>query len=789
MATNTFFAAQVINSNAATRAITVIAESHAGGNSPHMGYMLQAVPITSLLTHFLGFSDCSLPQPGTRVLCVSDSADMCYILGSIPQETLNYENIPARALLGAGYARSDSAHCSGHESYTTHVYDNRRPQDVVDGEHVIANEFGVLLGLYQQLAVLKASELSQVQCFILDDLVRIISHNYQHYTALGEYNIYHDGRHITAEFGATHKPAESYGQPAVFNDRGAKQTFSEGGAPSVNDSSDFYNISGDERTRAIERLKIILGSVGDFLHMFLVRPDPDTVRNLSGGGGKPDTGLCDFHVGTDGGLHMRSVKEVFIEKTNWIRVPNRKRSPEDPGGDDGENMQYSPKGLFGFNNGYQYANNPLAYGLQIRDYVAYVNEQLTYQNCKQQSGDFDLSSSISEETPLPEVKHIDAETQLNLDDYKLRTAGIYLMPNGGITIRDAWSSAIVMEGGMIYLQPAKDLISQPLRNNIVKAGGNINMACKKHIDLSSTEEGIRLKSETSQYIYSNTGGIVLEAKSLYDVPAWPDPDAAALQYVGGIVLKSNVGIYSYAGTNIAQYAKGKLLLQSLHNTDIVADKVLTVYGKKYTQIFSDKSITAFANRSITLFSTGSAALAGTNSTALGQRGKRLGVRYDKKSKFVDILWGALNPESRKDEFEQAKTYRKYVLHQTIFQDPLDSDPESQSETLDKIKFRFLESFQYGELNPGNDFIPATMAQQDNLLTNIHQLVNWNEFDINGSMPYPGASLFNNFYLSSGAPINLEVSGSVGNDANNVGNPTAGPTGLSLTSLGNYLVQA
>jgi len=782
MATTTFFAAQVINSNAGTRAITVIAESNAGGNSPHAGYMQQAVPVTSILSHFLGFSDCSLPQPGTRVLCVADSGDLCYILGAIPQETLGVKNIPARALLGAGYARADEAQCKGHEKYTPHVFDNRRPQDIVDGEYVVANEFGVLLGLFQQLAVLKASDLAQVQCFLLDDLVRVISHNYQHYTALGEYNIYHDGKRIMAEFGATHKPAETYGQPAVNSDEGAGKTFSEGGQPDIKDASDFYDIDDDERIRAIERLKIVVGSVGDFLHMFLARPDPNAKRYLNGNpGGRDDTGLCDFHIGTDGGLHLRSVKEVFIEKTNWIRIPNRKRAPEDPQGDDAETLEYQHKAKFAFNDSYSYVGNPFSYGLQIRDYVSFVNEKLNYQNYKAHTQDFKVSDSIGESDPISTINKIDKETDLHLQSYKLTTAGIYLMPNGGVTIRDAWSSAIVMEGGNIYIQPAKDLISQPLRNNIVKAGGNISMCAKKHVDLSSTKEGIRIKAEKAQYIYSNTGGIVIESKSTRDVPYIPDPDSAALEYTGGVVLKSNLGIYSYANTNILQYAKKKILFQAIGNVDIVSDKTLTAYGKKYLQLFSDKTMFIHAQKDIDVYANGKVLVAGVAKTALGQKDQKLAVMYDPNSKApFRLIYGVLDPAAANPAAEANKKFREELLKQTIWQ---------TEEELERLKFRFLETDQYGGLNSNQDHIPATLAQQDNLLTNLYSLSPWIEVEVNGTLPYPGKSLWPDFYLDTQPLNNLEKSGIVGEDLNNIAEATPTPPSLTLVSLDLYKVQS
>jgi hypothetical protein len=775
------FTAKVITSNSGSGAVTVHRESYGSVNSPDRGYMMQGTPISTTLSAFLGFKESLLPQPGSRVLCVEDYGANCFIIGVIPNQSMEFEDLPSRGMLGAKNAMDDSANRKGHENYTTILYDNRRPGDVVDGEHVISNEFGVLLGLYQQMANLKASELSQVQCFLLDDLVRIISHNFQHYTALGEYNIYHDGKRLMAEFGATHKAAESYGSPAVDSDEGEGSIFAEDEGHTSDDSADFYKITQDERIKAIERFKVFLGSVGDFIHMFVVRPEPTSIRALdpeAGANIKPDTGLCDVHLGVDGGMHIRSVKEIFIEKTNWIRVPLRKAYPDDPKGDDANDLAYDEKEKFQFIDDYTYKNNPFAYAMQLRDYVAYVNEKLNYQNFKKHEKDFYVNDDIDTEKNLRKIEHIDKETKLHSEQYQLRTAGIYLMPNGGITIRDAWNSAIVMEGGNVYIQPAKDLVSQPLRNSITKAGGSISMACKLHLDLSSSDEGIRVKSEKAQYYYSDSGGLIFESNSIYETPGTPDPAKEAVEYVGGIVLKSKLGIYNYAETDIVNYAKKRFLLQSLENLDIVSDKSVTAYGKAGTNIFSDEGIDIYSGARVYVIAETSAIFAGAAATILGQEDQKLGVMYDDKSFFVDVISGLFPVSDYTDNVKEIVDKKQNVLESTIFE---------KEEKFDDLHFKFLDSSKYGSLNSQEDGIPSTMAQQDDLLTDMYKLKEWEEKEVNDTLPFPGKDLFDLFYYSAEKPVNLEDN-EIGKDYSNKADSVNKPAKIKLESLNKYKVQ-
>jgi len=774
------FTGIVITSTAATYTATVVRESYMSKTSDG-GNNIQGILVSSHLASFLGFKEVSLPQPGSRVLCASAGANTCYIIGVIPQNNMSSKLIPGRASLGAGDAGQDDANRIGHEDKHPVIPNNRRPSDVVDGEYVVANEFGVLVGLFQQLAVLKGSELAQVQCCLLDDLVRVISHNFQHYTALGEYNIWHDGKSLMSEFGATHLPAETYGRPAVTSDMGGGPIFEETGTGSVDDSEDFYKISEDERIKSIERFKIFLGRLGDFLHIFLVRPDEDEVRTLNPDKKptKPDTGLFDLHLGTDGGVHIRSVKEVFLEKTNWIRVPTRYSAPEDPNGDDATDIEYEKKDKFEWDDTYKYVENPMAYFLQLRDYVAYTSENAAYKNFKKHEKDFYVNDDIGTEKNIKNISEVDEHTKLDQEKYELRTAGIYLMPNGGITIRDAWNSAIVLEGGNIYLQPAKDFVLQPLRNFIAKVGGWTSIASKEDIDLSSSEKGFRLKTEKSQYFYSDQAGIVMEAHNAGGGTGTPDPATEAINNINGIVFKSDKGIYNYAETEIVNYATKNLVLQSGENVFVDAEKTLGLNSSQTTVMHTSGSLIIDGENSALFLSTGGSAIfAGSSSSAFGNKDDYLGVQYDTDSMFIDVLKGAV-PLSE-------VTPQLTPIYPTIA-NPISFTTFQSIEDYKKLKFKFLDSSKYGNLDPQKDAIPSTMAQQDDELTGLYSLSAWQEKEVNETLPFPGKDKFDNFYMHADSPKNLE-SNQTGKSYSNKAESETQPAKIELKSLKEYKIQ-
>jgi hypothetical protein len=779
---NQLFIGVVISSTAASHTVTIARDSYATSTTSNNGYMIQATVVSSVMTSFLGFKECLVLQPGCRVLCVEESSMNCYVIGVIPdqdvfkkEEPLQFAN---RAILGAACASDDSANRIGHIGNLTKVFNNRRPTDKVDGEYLVGNEFGVLLGLYQQMANLKASELSQIQCFLLDDLVRIISHNFQHYTALGEYSVFHDGKALMAEFTATHKPAEAYGRPAV-TDTGAAPIFEEEGERTRKDEKDFYKIKEDERIKAIERFKLFLGAVGDFINMFVVRPNPDETRKLdpSASVTKPDTGLFNLHVGSDGGVHLRSLKEVFIEKTNWIRVPLRVAAPDDPNGDRSEDTSYEPKELFKFEDKYKYKENPFNFALQIRDYISYVNEKLNYQNFKSHPKDFYVNDAPGDEEAIAKAEQIDTETKLGLSKYALRTAGIYLMPNGGITIRDAWNSSIIMEGGNVYIQPAKDLVAQPLRNFISKVGGNFNLATKKHIDLSSSAESLRIKTEKAINLYSNNSGVIIEANGETD--SIGNGGTKAIEEIGGIVFKSKLNIYNYAKKDIVAYAENNMHFQSINDLNFVADQTLTCYGKERLYNATDKNGIFYSKENTFLLAKTNLTLAGQAQTSLGQTDTEIAV----KTKPGVSVKGTVKVQEvlSKMDTEKFLENRKELLKLTAYQ---------EKEKFEELKFKFLDSSAY-KLNPDVDGIPSTLAQQDDAVTSLYSLESWEEKEVNESFPYPGKDLYEKFLFFSDSFENLEKNSkdSSGKELISKAESSESPSKIKLVSLNQYKVQS
>jgi hypothetical protein len=690
---------------------------------------VQAIPLVSQFCAALGFNETMLPTVGTRVYCAGNGLS-ALILGAVPfaemQGDPNSAILPNKAILGVSEAAMDSVHTNGMQSINKCIVTNNGlPTDVSQGEKVISNEFGVMLGLFKLMATLKGSELAQIQCHFLDDLVRIISHNFQHYTSLGSVNVFHDGQGIHLEMGASHIPAESLGQTSTSGINSIP--------PDSNNTYDQFFSLSDPQLVMLERMKLFVGKLGQFINLMIV--DPAQIPHAINGQtpSLPDTGLLQVKASLDGTLVVRSVNGIYLEKTNWIRVPTRIRAPEDPLGDDGTQVDYPDKAAYTFDESYSYLETGFLYYLQLKDYLAYINEEVGYANFNAQVKDFYVNKDINNETPLSSITYIDQETGIA---FKQTKSWVSLMGNGGISLADAWGSCISMEGGNIYIQPAKDLVLQPNRNLVAKVGGNLGVAAQGELDLSSTSGGLRVKTNNAQYLYSQNGGILLHTDGSQFSPVTQNyPGSGMITAISGIVFNApNSGINSYGQ---------QIYLNAVQNL-VVAGPDITLDASDALQLLSDNNLVMYGNEILTLsttecinYSSGSNILLGMGNTSIGIVNQDFGVANISGGQIP--VTGLIDPNNNLDKQfftdlnKELNFYDSYKPSSGLSTFKADTD-------FTNLKFQFPPTKLYN-IDQSVDVIPQTLSQQMNDLVDL-SLRNWTEQSVNDSYPYPGSGFPN-----------------------------------------------
>jgi hypothetical protein len=736
---NKFFFARVVASDAGTYSIQLAPISN------KLPSLLSGIPLSSVTASLLGVKECVLPQPGSLVFCFQTDAYSGLVLGVVPdaENVDKAENMASRTVIGAGDGKVSENNTQG---YGTKVglskinFQNiNRPTDIVDGEYVLGNEFGVLLGLFQQFSVLKASELAQVQAFLLDDLVRIISHNYEHHTCMGSTKVYQDGMTMNTEFGLTHDPKEATGRPNTGGQE-VDPVIKLTGKTSVDDTDDFFELKNEKQV-AIDRLRGFIGHLGDFLHLIISKPAEGQLRAQDGVPTEIyDRGLASVKMGLDGSMALRSMSGLAFEKTNWIRVPHRIKPVEEKV-EPTETPAVPAK--YTFDSTVTAGNLPFMYFLQLRDYLAFSLEGQAYERFKK-SGQFEVNDEPTNEERVGEQTKLTPEREAS---YYPKSSGMYLMPNGGVVFRDAWGSSIVMEGGNIYIQPAKDLVLQPLRNLVGKVGQNVALAARKDLELSSTDGGFRLKTDKAQYLYSATSGIVLHS----DVTApyeYLASDNGPITEIGGIVLNTpKGGLVTNASHSLLKTAANTIIKSDL--TFIDADSRVMLRSGGGFDVFTSGDLLLSAGKNLIGFTEGTALFVGLDNTAVGMQKQTIAI-----SPF-----GPVEGLFEKDTFNDWKQ-KASELATGDFQDF--SFGYREDTAFDELKFKFPSSTNY-QLSERLDAIPQTLAQQEDGQFQNLGLIPWVEKEVNSTMPYPGKDLPN--MLATANLANLQFDQSLGDTYN------------------------
>jgi hypothetical protein len=548
---------------------------------------------------------------------------------------------------------------------------------------------------------------------------------------MGSNKVYQDGATLNQEVNLTHDPAEASGRPNITG-KTVDPVIKLTGETSVDDSKDFFELA-NERQLPIDRLKGFVGALGDFLHLVFSRPADGQLRALDGKAtGVFDRGLASVKMGMDGSMAFRSLGGIALEKTNWIRVPQRIKAVEEPWAKSGPPP--APIKGFTFDSSVQAQSQPFLHFLQLRDYLALTLEGQAYERFTA-SEQFELNNDPKKETLLGENTPLTPE---RIGNFYPKTSGAYLMPNGGIVFRDAWGSALVMEGGNIYLQPAKDLVMQPLRNLIGKVGQFTSIAAQKDIDLSSSTGGFRLKTDKAQYLYSASSGIVLHSGS--SSAAEYSPKDAAITDVGGIVLHApNSGLVTRSLHSLFKTEANTVIKSGLCMID--ADSRVLLRSGDGFDAFTSGDMLFSAGKNLIGFTEGTAIFVGLGNTAVGIQKQTIGI-----SPF-----GAVEGVFEKDTFDEWKQ-KASELASNDFQ--TFSFGYREDTSFDDLKFRFLPSQAYN-LSEREDVIPQTLAQQEDSKFNNLGLAVWEEKGVNDTMPYPGADLPNMYATATLANLQFD----------------------------------
>ncbi len=673
----------------------------------------------------------------TPVIVYVESVDSRYgfIVGVVPTVFYGKPTADSPAPFGFSLNPESGASFWSEEAYSEPQLDSKnvsrvianagRPADVLPGDWGKINDFGAMLALLGPMAILKATDLAKIEAYVLDDMIRVVSGQFQHFTSMGEYHIYNDGGRTTTEFAGSPHQLEVMGIDEYSTAEDGIYTVVE-----PEDRTDAYDqsdyIPGEPGQTLKRRVQMFFGDLGDIWQLFLANPQAGTEtydREAL------HQGLMHAHLDGSGRLSVQSAAGVSLQRSDRIAIPKKVKEPWDPEGDQPENEDEdpAPKLPFAYSEEHPFARN-----LQLNDANGWLLGR-AYRRFDVLTADWYTPEEEDLKVPDNEYDPLNAATE-NFDRYDGRKSGLFVEEDGSVVIRDAWGSEIYMRGGNIVMSSPGDIMKQPGGSDVTMAGKDVVLKAKNSVDVSATENDVRIKAHGNMHLFTKEKGILLETESTGQGTHGFDEEAEG-ETVGssGINLKApGSRVFIWGGT-VHLSAAANMIIETIDRT---AGRVMVLAGR----------VLGFASNWLLAGEEGTASIQLSRNSAT-VTGDSVALQGDKSvliSRDAQILqplqWvdTADNPAQSTQAFTRSES------------DAATTDTflgEFSAEEREKIKFTFRKADQYGT-DKATETDPSAMKFQlyqvpwQRLAEAGHPLVPsstdvWEEEKVNETYPWPG----------------------------------------------------
>lgn len=380
--------------------------------------------------------------------------------------------------------------------------------DVFAGEWAEICETGTAAFVGFGRAMLRASELAKFEAFVQDDLARIVGHRLDMWTCR--------------------------------TDRCAR--------PSVHGPVDYESSFESLETDKPDRIWLggLLGGGESLTHLASHgRPQHD---GEGGGQDAPKVAVSRRRSDSAGNLLDRSVSSAGFAKVPFIAeiVPVPGKMPCDPGYDPAEeDPDEEGKEDFRWGEGGEMQ-------MQARDYVAWICGRNETAAAKSLGGSVWIGEGgaprsgarspgrggyLMEDIDVVEVSDAFGRNRR----FGAGSAHVLALPDGSVSICDAWGSSISMSHGNITLSPANDLLLRPARSIVGLAGHDVNLTARREVDIVASEGQLRAFGGTGAMVHGERGGVMLSTHSS-DVASEPGDPAGFVP--SGVVVRASEGTFT-----------------------------------------------------------------------------------------------------------------------------------------------------------------------------------------------------------------------------------------------------
>lgn len=543
----------------------------------------------AIVSGMLGMKVNYRPTPGTRVLLVYVPSGSV-VVGSMPSSAPYAAGAGGRSMTGQEGPMATKTRTSLNSSTdTTSNLGASPPADMLEGEFEINNMMGVGLALLTGLAKLSAGDLAKVECCLLNDMVRVVSQNYKHFSSFGNFEIYNDGR-LNARWSGTSYDHEGWGKET------AKETKAEASDDQVEVKLGEIDALNDTLR---ERFTQFVGFLGDFIHTYVTDP---AVALGSAAQAQARSGKFHFHVNNDGSLIVQSVADIVLERVCRIVVPIERKRWDDPEGTTAKDYDSLAQGPL---KAWKYDQNPenifhAAY--QLRHYARWLSGLHSLARFHQSTKDWEVPTEV--QTPQPDRDAGESDKQeANASDtaYIETYATMRIMRDGSIVVLDGYGSSVTLAGGNVQLSAAKHLTLEAAGDLNLVAGQNINVKARRSIEVVAAKGGLTMKAKAWFRQISTHGSMWFRSDAPdpladgYTAPTPDDEDEDPTPEVlpSAVVIQSKQGRFALESRNGIDVG---VTARSLPSGQEAAITIRAPDGKITTEALKDVTIRSNTGR-------------------------------------------------------------------------------------------------------------------------------------------------------------------------------------------------
>lgn len=389
------------------------------------------------------------------------------------------------------------------------------PNDLVTGEFEIANLSGMAFLAAHRMMSMKAGDLAKVEVHLLDGMVRIVSANYRHHSALGDLEIFNDGR-LNCVFNGTSYPWEAWGN------RTAKEPL----PVELNGNQVKLDNPKDAVETGRWRFSSYVGWLGDFIHLFIT--DPHTAAAEIGAEGWR-SGRANVHLGNDGSFLIQTCgADICLEHVVRIPVPRQRKRPNDSTGNKPDEFaDLDTKWLE------MWKAKPGKFHetcFQLREYTRWFSQVHALQRFRQASKDWEIPTEAETPAPAPDGHEEDRKNSIGDVEMVDSYACIRIMRDGSVVVRSASGSSITLAGDDVWISATRHLLFEAGGDIRFLAGRNVLMKARRSVEILAIKGGITLFARTWWKAFCTQGSLWLRSDAVdptkEDAPTAEDGDPA-----------------------------------------------------------------------------------------------------------------------------------------------------------------------------------------------------------------------------------------------------------------------